>query len=104
SPAVLARAVSAAGYLTAAFGAGGLAGIAVTAALVGRRRLLPPLVLGVLVWGAACVLLAAWPTVAGALVLLAVAGAARSLLDVSGRKIPDRAAPAARRHTVLPRT
>jgi hypothetical protein len=34
---------SGAGYLTAAFGAGGVAGIAVTVALVGRRHLLPPL-------------------------------------------------------------
>src|SRR4029078_11527577 len=70
---------SGAGYLNAAFGAGGVAGRDVTAALVGRRRLLPPLVLGVLVWGAAFVLLAAWPTVAGPLLLLTAAGAARSL-------------------------
>ena len=84
---------SGAGYLNAASGAGGVAGIAVTVALVGRRRLLPPLVLGVLVWGAAFVVLAAWPTVGSALVLLAVAGAARSLLDVAGRTILQRTAP-----------
>ena len=84
---------SGAGYLNAAFGAGGVAGIAVTVALVGRRRLLPPLVLGIVVWGAAFALLAAWPTTLSALLLLAAAGAGRSVLDVAGRTILQRTAP-----------
>jgi Cyclic nucleotide-binding domain len=84
---------SGAGYLNAAFGAGGVAGIAVTVALVGRRHLLPPILLGVAVWGAAFALLAAWPTALGALLLLAAAGAGRSLLDVAGRTILQRTAP-----------
>jgi MFS family permease len=84
---------SGAGYLNAAFGAGGVAGIAVTVALIGRRRLMPALVLGILAWGVAFALLGAWPTTIGALLLLAVAGAGRSLLDVAGRTILQRTAP-----------
>ena len=38
---------SGAGYLNAAFGAGGVIGVAVTAALVARRRLAPALVAGI---------------------------------------------------------
>jgi CRP-like cAMP-binding protein len=84
---------SGAGYLNAAFGAGGVAGIALTVALIGRRRLMPALVIGIAVWGAAFALLAAWPTTIGALLLLAAAGAGRSLLDVAGRTILQRTAP-----------
>ncbi|MDX6505843.1 MAG: hypothetical protein QOG06_487 [Gaiellaceae bacterium] len=85
---------SGAGYLNAAFGAGGVAGIAVTVALIGRRHLLPPILLGIVAWGAAFAVLAARPTALGALLLLAAAGASRSLLDVAGRTILQRTAPA----------
>jgi hypothetical protein len=85
---------SGAGYLNAAFGAGGVAGIAATLALIGRRRLLPPVVVGVAAWGAAFAVLAARPSVLAALVLLAAAGAGRSLLDVAGRTLLQRTVPA----------
>jgi MFS family permease len=85
---------SGAGYLNAAFGAGGVAGIAATMVLIGRRRLLPPVVVGVAAWGAAFAVLAAWPSALTALLLLAVAGAGRSLLDVAGRTLLQRTVPA----------
>jgi CRP-like cAMP-binding protein len=83
---------SGAGYLNAAFGAGGVLGIGVTVLLVGRRRLLGPLVAGVAAWCAALAVLGAWPTKLSAFVLLAAAGAARSLVDVAGRTLLQRTA------------
>ena len=67
-----------AGYLNAAFGAGGTLGIAATVALVGRRRIALPLAVGGLAFSLAFVLLAIWPTSAGAFALLVLAGAGRS--------------------------
>ncbi|HEY5167856.1 MAG TPA: MFS transporter [Thermoleophilia bacterium] len=84
---------SGAGYLNAAFGAGGVIGVAVTAALVARRRLAPALVAGIVTAALALGLLGLFPTVAGAFVLLAVAGVSRSVFDVTGRILLQRAAP-----------
>ena len=84
---------SGAGYLNAAFGAGGVIGVAVTAALVARRRLAPALIAGIVTAALALGLLGLFPTVAGAFVLLAVAGVARSVFDVTGRILLQRAAP-----------
>ena len=82
-----------AGYLNAAFGAGGALGIAVTASLVGRARLMPAVVVSLGVWAAAFALMTIWSEAAGALLLLAIAGAARSLFDVAGRTLLQRTAP-----------
>jgi MFS family permease len=82
-----------AGYLNAAFGAGGAIGIAVTVSLVGRRHLLPPLLAAIGLWSASLATLAILPSEASALVLLAVAGVAWTLVDVAGRTLLQRAAP-----------
>jgi MFS family permease len=82
-----------AGYLNAAFGAGGVIGAAGTVALVGRRRLLPPLLIGIAGWAVALAVLAAVTTAGATLVLLATAGVARILVDVAGRTLLQRAAP-----------
>ena len=83
-----------AGYLNAAFGAGGALGIAITASLVGRARLVPAVVTALGVWAATFAVMAVWSQAVGALLLLAVAGAARSLFDVAGRTLLQRTAPA----------
>ena len=82
-----------AGYLNAAFGAGGAIGIVATVALVGRRRLITPLSLGLGAWAASLVVLSISPTKAGAVLLLAAAGIGRTVSDVAGRTLLQRAAP-----------
>ena len=89
---VLALGASGAGYLAAAFGAGAVLGGILAVGLVGGR-MVAPLVGAGLVWGAAFLALGVWPTVGGAFLLLAGAGACRTVLDVSGRAILQRVAP-----------
>ncbi len=83
---------SGAGYLNAAFGAGGVVGIVATVALIGRARLVPPLLVAVAVWWLTFVLLGVHPTTASAFVLLLVAGTARTVVDVAGRTLLQRIA------------
>jgi MFS family permease len=90
---VLGQGESWAGYLNAAFGAGGVLGVVATAMLVGRRHLAPAVLAGAAVWFAAFVALAVSPEIASALILLGVAGAGRLLLDVAGRTLLQRAGP-----------
>jgi MFS family permease len=81
-----------AGYLNAAFGAGGVIGIVVTIALVGRRRLAPALLAGLALWAAGVAALALTHSLLAAFVLLAAAGIGRTTLDVAGRTLLQRIA------------
>jgi predicted MFS family arabinose efflux permease len=81
-------------YFNAAFGAGGVAGGLVAVSLVGRRYLAPPIAIGALMCGAAFIVIALWPAVLVAVLLLALAGAGRVLVDVACRTLLQRTTPA----------
>lgn len=81
------------GFLNAAVGAGGLVGAATGFALVGRRHLDNPFAIGLLVWGLPMALIGLLPLVGIAAVLLMVAGAGRSLMDIAGRTLLQRVSP-----------
>jgi MFS family permease len=82
------------GYMTAALGVGGLLG-AFGAMTLGGRRLAVAFGVALAFWGLPIMLMAPWPELAGAIVLLAVIGAANSVEDVAAftllqRLVPDR--------------
>jgi MFS family permease len=81
------------GYLNSAFGVGALAGSILALSLVGLRRLSPPFILGVLMWGAPLIVIGVWANPVVALVLLAVIGIGNSLVDVSAFTLIQRAVP-----------
>jgi hypothetical protein len=82
------------GYLSMAYGVGGvLAGLA-GMALVGRRRLSIPILVGVVLIGAALGLSALSTTAAAAVALLAVVGGGRALFNLATRTLLQRAVPA----------
>ena len=91
---VLGLGQSGTGYLNSAFGAGAVLGAAATMLLVARRRMAPVLALGIIMAALALGVLGMRPTVAGAFLLLGVAGLGRTLFDVTGRVLLQRTAPA----------
>jgi hypothetical protein len=92
---VLGMGESGAGYLNAAFGAGAFIGASLTALLVARRRLAPALVGGILTAALALGILGLFPTVLTAFALIGLAGVGRTVFDVTGRILLQRAVPPA---------
>jgi hypothetical protein len=81
------------GFLNAAIGAGGIAGALLTALLIGRARLAAPFGAGLLMWGGALAAIGLLPLPLMALLLLALAGTGRVVMDVAGRTLLQRVSP-----------
>lgn len=89
----LAMGKSGVGFLNAAIGAGGIIGALLTALLIGRARLAAPFGAGLLLWGGALAAVGLLPLPLVALLLLAVAGTGRVVMDVAGRTLLQRVSP-----------
>jgi MFS family permease len=81
------------GLLGSAMGIGGLVGGFVALVLARRNRLAFDFGLGVMLWAAPLLLIAAWPTMAAALGAMALIGIANSLVDVNAFTILQRLTP-----------
>jgi hypothetical protein len=88
---VLALGESGVGYLNAALGAGGLLGAAFSVSFIGRRGLVGPLGLGVLLWSLPLAALGLLSSVTAAAAMLALAGVGRVVMDVTATTLLQRA-------------
>jgi len=82
-----------AGILGASLGVGGIIGSFVAASLVSRPRIVTAFVAGLVVWGVPLIGIALLPLPFVAVGLLVAAGAGRSLMDIAGRTLLQRATP-----------
>jgi hypothetical protein len=89
------------GILNAAIGLGGLAGGIASILLVRARRLAGPFLGALALWGAALVAPALLPSIAAAVVMLAVGGVGKAVLEVAGSSLLQRTIPTASRSAVL---
>ena len=81
------------GYLNATLGIGGIVGGFVTLVLVQRGRLARDFGIGVLLWSAPLLLVAVWPTVGAAVIMMVLLGVGNSVVDINGFTIIQRIAP-----------
>jgi hypothetical protein len=81
------------GFLNAAIGAGGFIGAISAVALVGRSRLTPPVLFGLLMWGLPIVAIGVAPAAGVAFVALALLGAGNAVLDISAFTLLQRVVP-----------
>lgn len=81
------------GILSSSFGVGAFVGAVASFTLVGTRRLGPPFLFGMFLWGAPLALIGVFPNTAVAVLLLGLVGAANTLVDVSGFTLLQRTAP-----------
>jgi MFS family permease len=84
---------SGAGMLGASLGVGGIIGSSLAANLVGKPRIAPIFVVGLLTWGVPLIGIGFLPAPLVAVTLLIGAGAGRSVMDVAGRTLLQRASP-----------
>ena len=81
-------------FLSTAYGLGAIAGAVATALLIGRRRLAPVVLGGALCWTVALGAVGLAPHGFSAPIFLALAGAGRPLVEVTGRMLLLRGVPA----------
>jgi MFS family permease len=81
------------GFLNATVGIGGIVGGAIALVLVQRGKLARDFGVGVFLWSAPLLLVAAWPTVPAAVIMMVLLGAGNSLADINGFTIIQRIAP-----------
>jgi MFS family permease len=81
------------GYLEAVFGLGALVGGFAALVLAQRSRLALDFGIGVLLWSAPLLAIAAWPTVESAVLAMTIMGLGNSLVDINAFTIVQRAVP-----------
>jgi len=81
------------GYLGATLGIGGIAGGFIALVLAARKRLAIDFGVGVMLWAAPLVVLAAWPSVATAIGAMVLIGVGNSFVDVNAFTILQRIVP-----------